>query len=150
VALIAAALGFVAAGTPAYQLVITREDGHVMWRVPVRPGTPLVLAYTNSIYNAPTEERLIVTDSGLRLTEVRSTSEAVLQYNALPPPYVRQGAYVVAAADTALPAVLPLRIGQTGRQRLIVGDRTLPIFAAGTGTRVVVELKRSLLAGWLE
>ncbi|MGH2348988.1 MAG: hypothetical protein ACRDFT_05920, partial [bacterium] len=112
-------------------------------------GTPLVLANTNSIYNAPPEERLIVTAGGLRLTEVRSTSEAVLQYNALPPPYARRGAYLAATAHVELPALLPLRIGQTGRQSLIVGDRTLPLFTAGTGTRVTVEIRRlPLPAQW--
>jgi hypothetical protein len=151
VALIAAALGFVAAGTPAYQLVITREDGHVMWRVPVSSGTPLVLAYTNSIYQAPTEELLIVTPDGFRLTEVRSTSEAVLQYNALPPPYARRGLFLTALAQADLPARLPLRIGQTGRQRLLVGGQTLPLFAAGTGRRVTLEIKRlPPLAQWIE
>jgi hypothetical protein len=140
----------VVAAAPAYQLVVTAEDGHVMWRVPVRLGTPLVLAYTNSIYRAPTEELLVVTSDGFRLTEVRSTSEAVLQYNALHPPYSRRGAYVAAATHAELPGLLPLRIGQTGRQRLIVDGRTLPLFTAGTGTRVTLEIKRLLPLGqWL-
>jgi hypothetical protein len=147
---LAVAAGVVIAAAPAYQLVITREDGHVMWRVPVRSGTPVVLAYTNSIYRAPTEELLIVTASGFRLTEVRSTSEAVLQYNALPAPYTRRGAYVAAVALVELAARLPLRIGQTGRQRLIVDGRTLPLFAAGIGTRVTLEIKRlPPLAQWI-
>lgn len=140
------------AGAPAYQIVVTHEDGHVMWRVPVRLGASIVLAYTNSIYGAPTEETLRITPDGFVVTEVRSTSEAVLSYNALPPPYVREGSYVVAAAHTALPASLPLRIGQTGRQRLIVRGLTLPLFTAGTGTRVTIELTPASLAskqtGW--
>lgn len=119
-----------------------------MWRVPVRLGGTVVLAYTNSIYGAPTEEHLIITPEGFTLTEVRSTSEAVLQYNALPPPYGRQGAYVVAAAHAELPASLALRIGETGRQRLIVGGRTLPLFSAGTGVRVTVEITQMSLAQW--
>jgi len=140
----------VAAAAPGYQLLITAEGGHVMWRVPVRSGTPVVLAYTNSIYRAPTEELLIVTAGRFRLTEVRSTSEAVLQYNALSPPYTRRGAYLAAAAHVELPALLPLRIGQTGRQRLIVDGRTLPLFTAGTGTRVTLEIRRLPLAQWIE
>src|SRR5574341_725477 len=120
IALLALGLLAVASGSSAYQLVVTREDGHVMWRVPVRLGDRVVLAYTNSIYLAPTEEILEITAGGFLVTEVRSTSEAVLAYNALPPPYRRAGGYVTAAAHTVLPASLPLRIGQTGRQRLII------------------------------
>ena len=130
------------AGAPAYQIVVTHEDGHVMWRVPVRLGASIVFAYTNSIYAAPTEETLRITPDGFVVTEVRSTSEAVLSYNALPPPYRRQGSYVVATTRTALSASLPVRIGQTGRQRLIVDGTTLPLFVAGTGTRVTVEIDR--------
>ncbi|HEY3247937.1 MAG TPA: hypothetical protein VGK88_06585 [bacterium] len=123
----------------------------MMWRVPVGVGTPVVLVYTNSIYRAPTEERLLVTATGFELVEVRSTSEAVLHYNALSPPYARQGGYIAARTRIALPPVLPMRIGQTGRQRLIVAGRLVPLFAAGVGTRVTVELAHMpLLATWLK
>ena len=140
----------VASASPGYQLIVTAEDGHVLWRVPVGLGTPVVLAYTNSIYRAPTEERLLVTAAGFVLTEVRSTSEAVLSYNALPPPYTRQGTFVAATTHVSLPAQLAMRIGRTGRQRLIIGGRTVPLFAAGIGAGVTVEIaRRSLLASWV-
>lgn len=128
-----------AAGAPASHLMITREDGQRMWSLPVRPGTVVVLAYTNSIYGAPTEERLTVSDSGFTLHAVRSTSEAVLAYNGLPAPYARDGDYYVASAWAHLP-VLIVRIGRTGQQRLHVGGRLLPLYEAGEGVQVRVEV----------
>ena len=127
------------ATVPAYQLVVTAEDGQRLWALPVRPGTPVVLAYINSIYRAPTEELFTLTPAGFTLTSIRSTSEAVLAYNALPGPYVREGAFLAAPARTQLLALV-LRIGQTGRQRLLVGRKELPLYTAGVGTQIRVEV----------
>lgn len=134
-------LAFAVATVPAYQLVATAEDGQTLWALPVRPGTPVVLAYINSIYRAPTEELFTLTAAGFTLTSIRSTSEAVLAYNALPAPYRREGSYLAAQAHALLPALV-LRIGHTGRQRLFLGEKELPLYAAGEGTRVTVEVKR--------
>lgn len=120
-------------------LTVTRDDGQRLWSLPVWPGDQVVLAYTNSIYLAATEERLTLTAGGFDLTEVRSTSEAVLYYNGLEGPFSRQGAFYSASVSRHL-AELVLRIGRTGRQRLMVASRELPLYTAGEGTRLRVQV----------
>lgn len=125
------------------ELVVSREDGQVLWRLPVNSGTQVTLIYTNSIYNARTEERFSVSSQRLVLKTVASESEAVLAYNGLPGPYKKEGALMTADITRVFPALV-LRIGQTGRQQLAVGASTLPLHAAGTGTQVRIEILR----GW--
>lgn len=127
--------------TAAYQLEVLEEDGQVLWHLPVRPGATVILTYTNSLYNAPTEEFFTVTTRGFVLTDVRSTSDAVLEHNMLPGPYVKDGPYFVSATRVAVPSIVT-RIGQTGQQRLIVGSRTLPLYDIGVGGQVTVVVQR--------
>lgn len=139
-ALIAGFLAASAAGS-SYHLTITGEDGQALWSLPVRPGASAVLAYTNSIYGAPVEEHLVITRGGFTLTKVRSPSQAVLAYNGLEAPYAREdGAYAVRV--TAHWPALVLRIGQTGRQRLIVAGAEVPLYAAGEGARLHLQVTR--------
>lgn len=125
-----------------YELVVSHEDGQVLWRLPVLSGTTVTLIYTNSIYNARTEERFTVVPGRFALERVASESEAVLAYNGLAGPYKKEGALVAADIKRVVP-VLVLRIGQTGRQQLAVGTRTLPLYTAGIGMQVRVEIR-----GW--
>jgi len=141
VALVLAGGLLAAAAAPADELVVIREDGRRMWTLPVRPGDEVVLVYTNSIYGARTEERLVLTRGGFALREVRSTSEAVLAYNGLQAPYGRRGGLYTAAASARLDALV-LRVGHTGRPRLVVHGRELPLYQAGEGVQVRVELHR--------
>lgn len=132
----------VAAAVPSYHLTVTGEDGARLWTLPVAVGTPVTLAYTNSIYRAPTEELLTTTAGGFVLRTVRSTSEAVLAYNGLAAPYGWNGPWYEVAASTTLPS-LAIRIGQTGRQHLVVAGRTVPLYEAGEGARVRLEVERA-------
>ncbi len=134
-----AALSVAPAAPSTYQITVSAEDGRVLWRLPVRPQTRVVLAYTNSIYGAATEERFAVISRGLELNSVASTSESVLAYNGLPAPYTKDGAYLVAGTKRVIPALV-VRIGQTGRQQLIVGDSVLPLYTAGIGAQVRIEV----------
>lgn len=139
-ALFAGLLAVSAAGS-SYVLTVTGEDGQRLWSLPVRSGDEVVLAYTNSIYLAPTEERLVVSRTGFTLTDVHSTSEAVLAYNSLDPPFSRRGAFYSARASAHL-AELVLRIGRFGQQRLIVGGQELPLYEAGEGAQLRVSVVR--------
>jgi hypothetical protein len=140
-AIVAAAV-IAAAATPSYHVTVTGEEGGRLWTVAIRPGTTITLAYNNSIYRAATEEVLTATPTGFALREVRSTSEAVLAYNGLDAPYARDGVWYAAAASRMLPA-LAVRIGRAGRQHLIVAGRVVPLYEAGEGARVRVEVERA-------
>jgi hypothetical protein len=114
----------------------------LLWRVPVEPHSQIQLEYTHSLYDAPTTERFELTAGGLRLAEVSSTKEAVLEHLWLPPPYSRRGDRLVARPDSAVHARLTVRIGQVGRQRLRVDGRELPLYRVGTGEAVEIAVRR--------
>lgn len=122
--------------------VVSVQHGRPLWRIPVTPGTVVDLEYTNSLYRAPTTERFVVTGGLLRLVEISSTSEAVLEYLALDPPYVRRDGRIVAHRPGPLFAELTIRIGQTGQQRLTVAGRQLPLYQVGVGEAVRVRVDR--------
>lgn len=116
--------------------------GRLLWRVPVEPRSQIKLEYTHSLYNAPTAERFEPAARGLRLVEVSSTSEAVLEHLRLSPPYERRDGWIVARPDGSIHPRLTLRIGQTGQQKLRVDGRELPLYQAGTGEAVEIALQR--------
>lgn len=140
-ALLAAAL---AAGlTPVSVLEVVHEDsGRLLWRTTVRPGSRVSLHYVNSLYHAPTAEQFVVDGQTLRLVEVATTAEAVMEYLRLDPPYRTRGGWL--AADTSGPtlAALVTRIGDTGRQWLEVGGRTVPLHRVGVGEAVRIRVVR--------
>jgi hypothetical protein len=117
-------------------------DGRILWRVRVHNGSLVDLNYTNSIYNAATTERFSVYNGHLRPLETSSDKQAVLEYLALDPPYERRGGRVVAKGRNILFAELPIRIGQTGQQRLEVAGRVIPLYEVGTGESVRVAVAR--------
>ena len=137
-----AALILAAAAIPSYHLTIVGEAEERLWTVPIDPGTAVTLAYENSIYRAPTEELLTATAAGFTLRGVRSRSEAVLAYNGLEAPYIRDGTWYAAPATQTLPRLV-VRIGRTGRQKLIVAGRVIPLYEAGEGRRVRIEVERA-------
>jgi hypothetical protein len=135
---IAAAVAF-----PITALDVRHADtGRLLWRVPVEPWSQIQLEYTHSLYNAPTAERFEPAARGLRLVEVSSTKEAVLEHLRLSPPYEPRGDRLVARADDRIHPRLTLRIGQAGQQRLLVDGRELPLYRVGTGEAVEMALLR--------
>lgn len=139
---LAAGIILAAAAVPSYHLTVTAEGGARLWAIPIVPGTPVTLAYENSIYRAPTEEMLVATSDGFTLRAVRSTSEAVLAYNGLAAPYRRNGLWFEADVSRMLP-LLTMRIGRTGRQHLMVTGRTVRLYDAGEGARVQIDVVRT-------
>lgn len=122
---------------PVRSLEVTgARAGRLLWRVPVADGLTVDLEYTNSIFNAPTTERFAVSGRSLRLVEVSSTREAVLQYLALDPPYLSRDGRLVSRRHGQAIGELTIRIGQTGRQRLVVGGRMIPLYRVGVGEAV--------------
>ncbi|MDR7522605.1 MAG: hypothetical protein QN168_09100 [Armatimonadota bacterium] len=116
--------------------------GRLLWRVPVSDGDTVDLNYTNSLFNAPTTERFVVTGGLLRLVEISSTQQAVLEYLILEPPYQRRGSRVVSERRGPSFKELTIRIGQTGQQRLVFGTLEVPLYRVGTGEAVRVRMAR--------
>jgi hypothetical protein len=139
------AIGAAAAwlSVPVRVLEITHADtGRLLWRVPVGPGSTMTFHYTNSIYDAATSERFAVDGESLRLVEVSSTKEAVLEYMRLESPYeLRGGRFVVRVGGPTL-TTFTTRIGQTGQQRLVVDGIEIPLYRIGTGEAATITLTR--------
>jgi len=117
--------------------------GRLLWRVRISTGATVDLHYTNSIYNAATSERFTVQGESLRLVEVSSTREAVLEYMRLESPYeTRDGRFVARVGGPTL-ATFTTRIGQTGQQRLVVEGTEIPLYRIGTGEAATVTITRA-------
>ncbi|MBM3470944.1 MAG: hypothetical protein FJX73_09150 [Armatimonadetes bacterium] len=117
-------------------------SGRLLWRVALREGSRVNLSYTNSIHNAPTTELFVAEGGRLRLVEVATTREAVLEYLRLDPPYEARAGLLV--AKTRGPALegFTTRIGQTGQQRLTVDGAEFPLFSIGVGEAARLTLRR--------
>lgn len=135
--------GIGAALAPVPVLEVAREDsGRLLWRLPVRNGSRVRLHYVNSLYHAPTTEEFVVREGALRLVEVTTTAEAVMEYLRIDPPYrMVHGRLAAATSGPTVPALVT-RIGQTGRQWLEVGDRLLPLYRVGVGEAVRIRVVR--------
>lgn len=128
---------------PSTVLDITHGDtGRLLWRVPVRERLRVDLDYTNSLFYAPTTDRFVVEDMRLRLVEISSTREAVLLHAGLSGPFEKRADRFVAKRPGPVLAELTIRIGQTGKQRLVVGGRRIPIWRVGVGEAVRLQLSR--------
>lgn len=128
---------------PVRSLEVTDvRTGRLLWRVPAADGSTVDLDYTNSIFNAPTTERFEVSGRSLRLVEVSSTQEAVLQYLALDPPYQSRNGRLVSKRYGPAVGELTIRIGQTGRQHLVVGSREIPLYRVGIGEAVRLAISK--------
>jgi len=143
-ALAAVGLVVVLAGParPIPALTVTDEAGRRRWLVPVEEGSSVILEYVNSIWGAPTWERFVVRSGRLALVEVASTAEAVLEYHRLPAPYRRQHGRLAAPVTGVALDAFTLRVGERGRPLLHVDGRTLPLYDAGVGTGLRVEVQR--------
>lgn len=130
---------------PVSVLDVTQKDtSRVLWSVIVHDGSRIDLNYINSMYNAATTERFVVEAGRLRLIEVSSDKEAVLNYLGLQPPYRRRGERVVSERRGPVLAELTIRIGQTGQQYLVVDDSlNVPINQAGVGEAVWMRIDRT-------
>ncbi len=128
---------------PVQALEVTKvSTGRLLWRVPAEAGATVDLEYTNSIFGAPTTERFEVSGRALRLVEISSTQEAVLQYLALDPPYQSRDGRLVSRRHGPFVGELTIRIGQTGQQRLMAGGREIPLYRAGDGEAVRLAVAR--------
>ncbi len=121
-----------------------RHDGtgRLLWRVPAHTGSTVDLDYTNSLFNAPTTDRFVVDGGKLRLVEISSTKEAVLEHAGLAGPHKVRAERFVAERPGPVLAELTIRIGQTGQQRLVVDGRDVPLYRAGVGEALHIRVAR--------
>ena len=136
---LAAAAAFLLISVPVLR-VTHAGTGEVLWRVVVWNGAQIDLNYTNSLFDAPTTERFVVTGGLLRLAEISTTKQAVLEYLVLEPPYETRGDRLVSKRRGPMFEELTIRIGQTGQQRLVVGGQELRLYRVGTGEAVRVRI----------
>lgn len=127
-----------------FQLVVISESGETLWTLPASRGSKVILEYVNSLYLAPTQEHFTVTPRGFALEEVWSTSDGVLASNSLPAPYTRRGAFFVSSVAAFVPSIVT-RIGPIGQQTLRVENQEVPLYMAGTGSRVTITLMSGFL-----
>jgi hypothetical protein len=132
---VAAAAATVAAiwqdgGGPA--VVVADERGHEVARVPLAEGGRFELRYRHSVYRAEVTETFAAGDGGFRLVTIASPSEAVLDYYELEGRRAASGSlWRLEPASSPRLASLPLVATEIGRRTLVVGDRQVPLFAAG-------------------
>jgi hypothetical protein len=115
----------------------------LLWRVPAREGSTVDLDYTNSLFNAPATDRFVIQGSALRLVEISSTKEAVLEHAGLAGPHKVRGGRFVAERPGPVLAELTIRIGQTGQQRLVVDGRNVPLYRTGVGEALHIRVART-------
>lgn len=129
--------------TPVTVLQVTHDGtGRLLWRVPVGGGSRIDLNYTNSLFNAPTTDRFVIEGGALRLVEINSTKEAVLEHAGLAGPYETRAGRFAARRPGPTLTELTIRIGQTGQQRLVVAGREIPLYRIGVGEAVRVSVSR--------
>jgi hypothetical protein len=132
IAAVAAAAGLRLArddGHPA--VVVADERGREVASVPLPEGGRFALAYRHSVYRAEVTETFAVTDGGFRLVEIRSPSEAVLDYYELEGRRVADHGWRLEPAGTPRLESLPLVATEVGRRTLVAGDRRVPLFEEG-------------------
>jgi hypothetical protein len=113
-------------------VVVADEQGRQVASVPLPDGGGFALRYRHSVYRAEVTETFAAGDDGFRLVAIASPSEAVLDYYELEGRRAASGPLwrLEPAASPAL-ASLPLVATEVGRRTLVVGDRQVPLFAAG-------------------
>ncbi len=140
------------AGTGLRQSVVLRDEtGLQLDRAELPPGSRFALAYRNSLYGAPAEERFAAFPDGtFRLVQVASDRLAVLEeYYALGPTLDRavSGRLRWEHTLTTPPAFRELRVlaDRLGRRTLLVGTRRIELWRLvgdGAVVRLILQAER--------
>jgi hypothetical protein len=112
-------------------VVVTDQRGREVAAVPLPDGGRFALRYRHSVYRAEVTETFAAA-GGFRLVPIASPSEAVLDYYELEGRPAASGPlWRLEPATSPALASLPLVATDVGRRTLVVGDRQVPLFAAG-------------------
>lgn len=141
---------FIAAGgvflfsknTTVLSLRNLKDRGSVCFRV--ASSEQVTLSYINSIYNAPVEEVLEVTQGNFVLRAVRTPSPAVMEY------YGFEDSGPVKTLDRSLGPTFSIQISVRQDQAFRIGGRTLDLRSLGhPGDHVRIRVEEVSLASFL-
>lgn len=112
------------------EVVVTDAEGSIVASAGLPGNRRFALTYRHSVYGAPASEWFIAScDGRLRLTDVSSASEAVLDYYALEGSRTRTGArWRLQPSAPAIFDELPLVATALGRRTLEVDGDRLPLW----------------------
>ena len=131
--------------------VADADSGRALLYLPLVDDSTLWLGYVHSVYRQPAREGFRVQDGGFALVELRSRSQAVLEYYARAESIGREGdEYAIRLAGEHY-AELPVLVSALGQRTLHYASRQLPLHGlAGDGARVRLRVVRPpRLVTWL-
>ena len=119
---------FVSAGCGERSVVVRDQDGDVVAAARLPSSGRFALEYRHSYYRVPARESFTADESGFRMAEIASPSEAVLDYYALAGTK-RRGAWMrLTPARPDHFTRLPLIATAVGRRTLEVGGRRYALY----------------------
>jgi hypothetical protein len=116
------------------------QDGDVLAEARLPASGRFAIEYRHSYYGVPALELFAADESGFRMVEVASPSEAVLDYYELAGTKRRSGWMRLSPARPLHFERLPLIASPTGRRTLEVGGRRYALYGR-TPRHVIIELK---------
>ena len=118
----------VLAGCGGRSVVVRDEDGDVLAEARLPASGRFAIEYRHSYYGVPAREAFTADESGFRMVEVASPSEAVLDYYELAGTKRRSGWMRLSPARSRHFERLPLIATALGRRTLEVGGRRYALY----------------------
>ena len=134
------ATAFALAGCGGPSVVVRDQDGDVLAEARLPASGRFALEYRHSYYRVPARESFAAEESGFRMVEVASPSEAVLDYYELPGTKRRAGWMRLSPARPPHFYRLPLIATPIGRRTLEVAGRRYALYD-GTPRHVTIEVE---------
>ena len=129
-----------ARGGGGRSVVVHDEDGSVLAKARLPASGRFALEYRHSYYRVAARESFAADSSGVRMIEVASPSEAVLDYYELPGSKRRDGWMRLTPARPQHFARLPVIATAVGRRTLEVDGRRYPLYGAAP-RHVTIEVE---------
>ena len=124
-------------------VVARGEDGRVVAREGLAGSGRFEVEYVHSYYREPVVEHFVAEDEELVLVEISSTSDAVLDYYAVPGRKSANGRWLSLRLDTEQRfEKLPLIGTSKGRKMLVVSGRRSPLFGDDGALHLTLKVER--------
>lgn len=121
-------------------MVARDEHGDVLAEAPLPPSGRFAIEYRHSYYDVPARESFTADESGFRMVEVASPSEAVLDYYELAGTKRRSGWMRLSPTRPRHFERLPLIATSVGRRTLEVGGRRYALYGREP-RHVIIEVE---------